>query len=118
MTAYIGHDNSVYSLARITILEEEDQIVLVSGDCNDKVHVWKGVRSELEPMDEEDKGEEEQWNKDKDGKIYEAKEMKQLEHHTDTVEFMEVNHDGKFLLTAGMGNYPRIWDIKNDFALK
>lgn len=44
--------------------------------------------------------------------------MQELEGHTETVEFASVNHDGKYLLTAGMDNEPRVWDIENGFSLK
>jgi WD40 repeat protein len=43
----------------------------------------------------------------------------ELEGHTETVEFIKFNHDGKLLVTGGMNNALRIWNTEtNDFELK
>lgn len=44
--------------------------------------------------------------------------VKSLAGHTETVEFIKFNHDGKLLVTGGMNNSIRIWETDNDFNLK
>jgi hypothetical protein len=34
------------------------------------------------------------------------------------VEFAKFNHDGKLLVTGGMNNQLRIWNVEKDFELK
>jgi WD40 repeat protein len=41
-----------------------------------------------------------------------------LEGHTETVEFLEYNMDGKYLCTAGMNNKLRVWDVEKNYSLK
>ena len=43
---------------------------------------------------------------------------KHLAGHTETVEFIKFNHDGKLLATGGMNNQIRIWNVENDLELK
>lgn len=43
---------------------------------------------------------------------------KSLPGHTETVEFIKFNHDGKLMATAGMNNQIRIWNTEADFTLK
>lgn len=43
---------------------------------------------------------------------------KMLPGHTETVEFAKFNHDGKLLVTGGMNNQLRIWDVDSDFTLR
>jgi ribosome assembly protein SQT1 len=41
-----------------------------------------------------------------------------LTQHTETVEFIKFNHDGKLMATGGMNNQIRIFNVDNDFELK
>ena len=45
-------------------------------------------------------------------------EYKALAGHTETVEFVKVNFDGKLMVTGGMNNHLRIWNIEKDLELK
>ena len=42
----------------------------------------------------------------------------ELEGHTETVEFCKFDASGKWLVTGGMNNVLRIWDVVNGFVLK
>jgi len=42
----------------------------------------------------------------------------ELKGHTETVEFCKFDPSGKWLVTGGMNNQLRVWDVENDFALK
>ena len=44
--------------------------------------------------------------------------MAELEGHTETVEFCKFDTSGKWLVTAGMNNHLRIWDVMGGFTLK
>ena len=41
-----------------------------------------------------------------------------LSEHTETVEFIEFNHDGKLCLTGGLNNQFIIWDVTDDGKFK
>lgn len=43
---------------------------------------------------------------------------KELTGHTETVEFVKFNHDGKLLATGGMNNLIRIFNAEDDFSHK
>lgn len=43
---------------------------------------------------------------------------KALPGHTETVEFTQFSHDGKLLVTGGMNNQLRVWNVEKDFELK
>lgn len=47
-----------------------------------------------------------------------AERICELEGHTETVEFCKFDASGKWLVTGGMNNVLRIWDVANGFALK
>lgn len=47
-----------------------------------------------------------------------TKIIKELEGHTETVEFCKFDASGKWLLTGGMNNILRVWDVENNFTLK
>jgi len=47
-----------------------------------------------------------------------AKKIMTLEGHTETVEFAKFDASGKWLVTAGMNNHLRVWDVVQGFALK
>ena len=42
----------------------------------------------------------------------------ELEGHTETVEYCKFDNSGKWLVTGGMNNVLRIWDVLNGFTLK
>ena len=44
--------------------------------------------------------------------------MLELPGHTETVEFCKFDSSGKWLVTGGMNNFLRVWDVNNGFALK
>lgn len=43
--------------------------------------------------------------------------IKELEGHTETVEFTKFDASGRWLVTGGMNNVLRIWDGDKDWAL-
>jgi WD40 repeat protein len=38
--------------------------------------------------------------------------------HQETVEFAKFNYEGKLLVTCGMNNPIRIWNVENNYELK
>lgn len=42
----------------------------------------------------------------------------ELSGHTETVEYCKFDATGKWLVTGGMNNFLRVWDVNNGFALK
>ena len=42
----------------------------------------------------------------------------ELAGHTETVEFCKFDSTGKWLVTGGMNNFLRVWDVQNGFTLK
>lgn len=44
--------------------------------------------------------------------------MAELSGHTETVEFAKFNFDGKYLVTGGMNNTLRVWDVETGCTLK
>lgn len=47
-----------------------------------------------------------------------AIKLHELEGHTETVEFCKFDSTGKWLVTGGMNNQIRVWDVINGFTLK
>jgi WD40 repeat protein len=43
--------------------------------------------------------------------------IKELEGHTETVEFTKFDCSGRWLVTGGMNNVLRVWDGEKDWAL-
>jgi katanin p80 WD40 repeat-containing subunit B1 len=43
--------------------------------------------------------------------------VKELEGHTETVEFIKFDSTGRWLVTGGMNNLLRIWDANADYKL-
>lgn len=41
-----------------------------------------------------------------------------MKGHTETVEFVKFDSSGKWLVTGGMNNVLRIWDVEKNFELK
>ena len=50
--------------------------------------------------------------------IYTAFKIHELEGHTETVEICKFDSTGRWLVTAGMNNAARVWDVVNGFTLK
>ena len=73
----------------------------ISGDGNDKCFVWN-----VRPKKSE--GEEAETSQ------YECVKVGELEGHTETVEFIKFNHDGKYCVTGGMNNVLRIWELEEE----
>ena len=56
---------------------------------------------------------------------YDCVKTGELEGHTETVEFVKFNHDGKLCITGGMNNVLRVWSVEenkdpmqNDYKFK
>ena len=49
---------------------------------------------------------------------YSVETVCELAGHTETVEFCKFDSTGKWLVTGGMNNLLRVWDVENNFALK
>jgi WD40 repeat protein len=104
------HKDSIYS---VNCVPREPYNTFISGDCDDKAIVWKIVK------DEDAKQEEEEAKEGVAARMKVKTEFhKHLPGHTETVEFIKFNHDGKLMATAGMNNQIRIWNTENDFELK
>ena len=100
-------------MSHIQNKSNETEAYFISGDCNEKAIVWKLNREkcECDKATEEEKSHNNGWK-------YRTEEVKQLEGHTETVEYAKFNYDGKLMVTGGMNNKLRIWDVENDMALK
>ncbi len=48
-------------------------------------------------------------------KLFNAEKVCELVGHTETVEFCKFDSSGKWLVTGGMNNFLRIWDVANGF---
>ena len=82
------HQDHVYS---VTQVPREPYDTFLSGDGNDKCYVWKVIT--------------------RDG-TKQCIKVGELEGHTETVEFIKFNFDGKLCLTGGMNNILRIWSVE------
>ena len=78
--------------------------LLVSGDRTCTAYVWR-----LVPDNDEES---------KDESRVKAERIIELTGHTETVDFCKFDASGKWLVTGGMNNQLRIWDVQNNFALK
>jgi len=103
---------------------------MASGDGADKAFIWK--INKVEPTTTEAAavvnnqemadGEEEK----KDSEVaepvvnngYSVEKVCELPGHTETVEFIKFDSSGKWLVTGGMNNVLRVWDVNNGFTLK
>lgn len=83
--------------------------------------MWKIVPDDS-PATDEDKKQEEAKQTAAEGQPPRMKVKsefyKHLPGHTETVEFIKFNYDGKLLATGGMNNQIRIWNVENDLELK
>lgn len=50
--------------------------------------------------------------------IYDSFKIHELEGHTETVEYCKFDSSGRWMVTAGMNNMARVWDVANGFILK
>lgn len=49
---------------------------------------------------------------------YDSFKIHELEGHTETVEYCKFDSSGRWMVTAGMNNMARVWDVANGFILK
>ena len=80
----------------------------LSGDQDDKCFLWK-IKPRGASDEEEEKGEHFPGQKKKELGKYVCEKIGELEGHTETLEFIKFNHDGKYCLTGGMNNKLRVW---------
>ena len=104
----------MYSIA---YLPREPYNTFISGDCEDKALVWKVLPDDQPAAQEEVKAGEVVVQQPPKMK-FKSVLHKSLPGHTETVEFIKFNHDGKLMATAGMNNQIRIWNTEADFTLK
>mmetsp|Transcript_12909 Transcript_12909/g.20002 ORF Transcript_12909/g.20002 Transcript_12909/m.20002 type:complete len:186 (+) Transcript_12909:143-700(+) len=105
------HCNHVYCVAN---LPQAPFNTFISGDGDDKCFVWT-VRPKV-PKPEGEKDEE--VDKEEEAKKFECVKIGELEGHTETLEFIKFNHDGKLVFTGGMNNVIRVWQVQpNDDPL-
>ena len=90
--------------------------VFVSGDGADKAYVWRLTKS-ASPMEEEKEAAAED-GQQQPASPYCVERVCELVGHTETVEFCKFDSTGKWLVTGGMNNFLRVWDVQNGFALK
>ena len=71
----------------------------ISGDGDDKCYVWSIVP---------------------ENGTYKCVKKSELPGHTETLEFIKFNHDGKMVVTGGMNNVLRVWTMGDDmqFSVK
>ena len=100
------HEDSAYCIA---VLERPEGTLFVSGDGRDKCYAWTISEAILE--------DEEMKEGDNTPKA-DAKRVHELKGHTETVEYCKFDASGKWLVTGGMNNVLRVWDVQNGFALK
>jgi len=50
--------------------------------------------------------------------LFDVEQVAELCGHTETVEFCKFDKTGKWLVTGGMNNHLRVWDVANGFELK
>ena len=108
----------------------ENTTIFVSGDGADKAYVWQmtfdhNTASSVttEPptevvIDEEEKKDEVTTPVAIAPVQYRVEKVCELAGHTETVEFCKFDSTGKWLVTGGMNNQLRVWDVKNGFTLK
>lgn len=85
----------------------------LSGDQNDKCYLWK-IKPRGPGDDEEEKGEHFPGQKKKEVGKYVCEKIGELEGHTETLEFIKFNYDGKLCLTGGMNNQLRVWQMEEN----
>lgn len=93
---------------------EDGSILFVSGDGRDQAYVWSVKKRIPENILNEELKEEDTTNKTD----YESFKIHELEGHTETVEYCKFDTSGRWMVTAGMNNMARVWDVANGFTLK
>jgi ribosome assembly protein SQT1 len=90
------HQDHIYTVANVPTAPYN---TFISGDGDDKCYVWNIVP---------------------EGNTYKCVKRSELPGHTETVEFIKFNHDGKLLVTGGMNNVLRVWsaDKNMEFTVK
>lgn len=111
------HKDSVYCIAG---LEKTPHNIFVSGDGKDKAYVWSIVADKEEETKLEDDQKSESMYSEMSLSVskFKAKKLHELPGHTETVEFAKFSYDGRFLVTGGMNNVLRVWDVDSGFTLK
>jgi WD40 repeat protein len=87
------HQDHIYCVSQVP---NNKHSIFISGDGKDKCFVWRIQKKEGE-----------------DGHM-ECIKIAELEGHTETVEIIKFNHDGKMMLTGGMNNVLRVWQLTNE----
>jgi WD40 repeat protein len=93
---------------------EDGSILFVSGDGRDKAYVWSVNKRVPGNIFNEELKEDDTPN----NTIYESFKIHELEGHTETVEYCKFDSSGRWMVTAGMNNMARVWDVANGFVLK
>lgn len=91
---------------------------MASGDGDDKAFVWRIVKQDPAQIEEAKQAEEEQKEGASQSSEYRAELVKELEGHTETVEFCKFDTSGKWLVTGGMNNLLRVWNVAEGFTLQ
>lgn len=101
------HEDSAYCIA---VLERPEGPLFVSGDGRDKCYAWETVDNTATQSEEVKDG--------VDAPKVTTKRVYEMKGHTETVEYCKFDASGKWLVTGGMNNLLRVWDVANGFALK
>lgn len=123
------HKDSIYCIDSLPVAPFN---ILVSGDGADKAYVWRLTKNEhteitAEPVvaeepivaaanDEEEKKEGEDMEEAAApipvvAQTHTTEKLFELVGHTETVEFCKFDSTGKWLVTGGMNNFLRVWDV-------
>ena len=92
------HQEHVYCVAQ---LPHQPFNTFISGDGGNKCFVWT-IRPKVEATDAGQ------------STRYECVKTGELEGHTETVEFIKFNFDGKLCVTGGMNNVLRVWQVEEN----
>lgn len=118
------HTDSVYCVGVLEQPEEGGSILFVSGDGRDKALLWtvdtKSPTEEPEAtptVTKEEVKENATINTESQDKLKTFK-LAELDGHTETVEFAKFDSSSRWLVTGGMNNQMRVWDVVNSFQLK
>lgn len=94
----------------------------VSGDGKDKAYVWTIIPDEAaaEEMKQDDDQKSESMCSEISMSVakFKTKQLHELPGHTETIEYAKFSYDGRFLVTGGMNNFLRVWDVDAGFTLK
>ena len=97
----------------------------MSGDGRDKAFLWtvdtKNPTEEPEAIQTVTNQEEVKENttiNTESGVKLKTYKLGELDGHTETVEFAKFDSSNRWLVTGGMNNQMRVWDVVNSFQLK